>query len=64
MNAEHFITTADTLRSRALHSGVDINASNYLVHAALLRALRERPFEDLTPDLLAREVERAHNKLS
>ncbi|MBK6702457.1 MAG: hypothetical protein IPG56_00915 [Caulobacteraceae bacterium] len=64
MNAEHYITTADSLRSRALHAGVDINASNYLVHAALLRALRERPFEELTPDLLAREVERAHKKLS
>jgi hypothetical protein len=47
-----------------LHAGVDINASNYLVHAALLRALRERPFEDLTPEMLSREVERAHKKLS
>ena len=64
MNAEHFIATADSLRSRALHSGVDVNASNSLVHAALLRALRERPFEDLTPETLAREIERAHKKLS
>lgn len=64
MNAEHFISTADSLRSRALSSGVDVNSSNYLVHAALLRALRERPFEDLTPEALAREVERAQQALS
>jgi hypothetical protein len=64
MNAEQFISTADSLRSRALHSGVDINASNYLVHAALLRALRQRPFEELTPEALAREIDREHNKLS
>ncbi len=64
MNAEHFIETADSLRSRALHAGVDVNASNFLVHAALLRALRERPFEDLTPETLAQEIERAHKKLS
>jgi hypothetical protein len=64
MNAEQFISTADSLRSRALHSGVDINASNYLVHAALLRALRQRPFEELTPETLAREIEREHTKLS
>ncbi|MEQ1489964.1 MAG: hypothetical protein ABL932_05385 [Terricaulis sp.] len=47
-----------------MHSGVDINASNYLVHAALLRALRERPFEELTPEMLAQEIDRAHKKLS
>lgn len=64
MKAEHFISKADSLRSRALHSGVDINASNYLVHAALLRALRERPFEELTPEMLAQEIDRAHKKLS
>ncbi|MBX3429414.1 MAG: hypothetical protein KF779_07520 [Hyphomonadaceae bacterium] len=64
MNAEHFITTADSLRSRALHSGVDVNASNFLVHAALLRALRTRPFDELTPETLAQEIESAHKKLS
>ena len=64
MNAEHFISTADSLRSRALNKGVDINASNFLVHAALIRALRERTFEELTPEALAREVDRAQKKLS
>jgi hypothetical protein len=64
MNAEHFISKADSLRSRALDSGVDINASNYLVHAALIRALRQRPFEELTPEALAHEIERANKKLS
>lgn len=64
MNAEHFISTADSLRSRALDSGVDVNASNYLVHAALLRALRERPFEELSSEALAREIARADKKLS
>jgi hypothetical protein len=64
MNAEHFISTADSLRSRALNQGVDINASNFLVHAALLRALRERPLEELTPEALAQEIDRAHKKLS
>lgn len=64
MDAEQFISTADSLRASALHSGVDMNASNYLVHSALLRALRERPFEELTHETLAREIDRAHNKLS
>jgi len=64
MNAEHFISKADSLRSRALNSGVDVNASNYLVHAALLRALRERSFEELTPEALAHEIDRAHKKLT
>ncbi|MEZ5961767.1 MAG: hypothetical protein R3C30_15295 [Hyphomonadaceae bacterium] len=64
MNAEQFISKADSLRSRALNSGVDLNASNYLVHAALLRALREHSFEKLTPEALADEIERAHKKLS
>ena len=64
MNAEQFINIADSARARALSAGADINASNYLVHAALLRALRERPFEELAPDVLAREIEQAHKKLS
>ena len=64
MNAEQFISIADSLRARALHSGVDLNASNFLVHATLIRALRERPFEELAPETLAREVECAQYKLS
>ena len=63
MNADQFISTANSLRSRALTSGVDVNASNYLVHAALLKALRERSFEELTSESLAREIERAHRSL-
>ncbi|ANP45238.1 hypothetical protein [Candidatus Viadribacter manganicus] len=64
MNAEQFISTADALRDSALRSGADVNASNYLVHAALLRALREQAFEQLAPDVLAREIERERRKLS
>lgn len=64
MNAEHFISTADSLRSRALNAGVDINASNYLVHTALLRALREHAFEELPQEALAREIAREDRKLS
>lgn len=64
MNAEQFISIADSLRARALHSGIDVNASNFLVHATLIRALRERPFENLAPEALAREVEHANKKLS
>lgn len=64
MNAEQFISIADSLRARALHSGVDVNASNYLVHAALLRALREQPFEELAPETFAREIQNARAKLS
>ncbi len=64
MNADHFISTADALRDSALRSGADVNASNFLVHAALFRALREQRFEDLAPEALAREIERAKRKLS
>jgi hypothetical protein len=64
MNAEQFISIADSLRARALHSGVDLNASNYLVHAALIRALRERPFEELAPETLAHEIGQTDKKLS
>ncbi|MEZ5956736.1 MAG: hypothetical protein R3C27_05925 [Hyphomonadaceae bacterium] len=64
MNAEHFISAADLLRSRALGAGVDVNASNYLVHAALLSALREHPFEELSAEALQREIARADKKLS
>ncbi len=64
MNAEHFISTADALRDSALRSGADLNATNYLVHAALLRALRKRTFEELEPEVFAREVEHERRKLS
>jgi hypothetical protein len=64
MNAQQFISIADSLRARALNAGADLNASNYLVHAALLSALRERPFEELAPEALARDIEQAHKKLS
>ena len=47
MNAEQFISLADALRSRALHTGADLNASNYLVHATLMRALRERTLDEI-----------------
>ncbi len=59
MNAEQFISLADTLRSRALGSGVDLNASNYLVHETLIRALRERPMHEIAPEALSRAVETA-----
>lgn len=64
MDAEHFISKADSLRSRALGAGVDVNASNYLVHTALLRALREHAFEEIPKETLAREIAREDRKLS
>ena len=59
MNAEQFISLADTLRSRALDAGADLNASNYLVHETLIRALRERPMHEIAPDTLSHAVETA-----
>jgi hypothetical protein len=59
MNAEQFISLADTLRSRALNAGADLNASNYLVHETLIRALRERPMHEIPPETLSRAVETA-----
>lgn len=59
MNAEQFISLADALRSRALHAGADLNASNYLVHATLMRALREQPLHEIAPEALTRAVETA-----
>ncbi|MGD9979695.1 MAG: hypothetical protein AB7H66_13830 [Hyphomonadaceae bacterium] len=64
MNAEQFISLADSLRDRARDSGVDLNASNYLVHATLIRALRERPLHEIEHDTLAHAVENAKLKLS
>jgi hypothetical protein len=59
MNAEQFISLADTLRSRALDTGADLNASNYLVHETLIRALRQQPMHEIAPEALARAVETA-----
>lgn len=64
MNAEQFISFADTLRSRALHAGADLNASNYLVHATLMHALKEQPLHEIAPEALTRTIEAASNKLS
>ncbi|MGQ0531727.1 MAG: hypothetical protein ACT4OF_03435 [Caulobacteraceae bacterium] len=59
MNAEQFISLADALRTRALDSGADLNASNYLVHAALMSALREQPLHEIAPETLTRAIETA-----
>ena len=59
MNAEQLISLADSLRSRALDAGADLNASNYLVHETLIRALRERPMHEIAPEALSRAVEAA-----
>jgi 2'-5' RNA ligase len=64
MNAEQLISLADVLRSRALHAGVDVNASNYLVHATLIRALRERPLNEIAPEALTSAFERTAPRLS
>lgn len=39
MNAEQLIALADSLRSHALQSGHDLNASNMFVHTMLMRAI-------------------------
>jgi hypothetical protein len=39
MNAEQLISLADALRSHALQSGADLNASNLFVHRMLMHAL-------------------------
>jgi hypothetical protein len=59
MNAEQFISIADTLRARALDAGADLNASNYLVHATLIRALREHTLDEIAPEALAMELDRS-----
>ncbi|MGD9966667.1 MAG: hypothetical protein AB7T59_09120 [Hyphomonadaceae bacterium] len=64
MNAAQFISLADSLRDRALSSGVDLNASNYLVHATLLRALREQPLHEIEHETLSRAVLTAPIRLS
>ena len=59
MNAEQYISLADALRSRAMHDGADLNASSYLVHAALLRALRQKTLDQIAADTLSREFDAA-----
>lgn len=39
MNAQQLIALADSLRSHALQSGHDINASHMFVHTMLMRAI-------------------------
>lgn len=52
MNAEQFLTLADTLRSFAQHSGRDLNAANLFVHNVLMRTIEVdlRGEEDDLPD--------------
>lgn len=57
MNAEQFISFADALRSRALHASADLNASNYLVHTTLMRALKDQPLHEIAPETLTRSIE-------
>lgn len=40
MNAEQFLSLADSLRSYAQHSGRDLNAANLFVHTVLMRAIK------------------------
>ena len=47
MNAEHIINLADALRSYALNSGHDLNASNLFVHTMLVRAINIEADGDL-----------------
>lgn len=58
MNAEQYISIADALRNRALNSSTDLNASNFLVHATLMRALRERTLDEIAPETFTGEIER------
>lgn len=45
MNAEQFLSLAETLRSFAQHSGRDLNAANLFVHGMLMRAIQSDPVE-------------------
>ncbi len=49
MNAEQFLSLAETLRSYAQHSGRDLNAANLFVHEMLLRAIRIDPVDGPAP---------------
>jgi len=58
MNAEQFLALADALRSYALHSGRDLNASNLFVHAMLMRAVQSNGADETPkPPVLPREKE-------
>ncbi|HYD86972.1 MAG TPA: hypothetical protein VEA80_05830 [Vitreimonas sp.] len=46
MNAEQFLSLAETLRSYAQHSGRDLNAANLFVHEMLMRAVRCDPVDE------------------
>ncbi len=46
MNAQQLIALADSLRSYALQSGHDVNASNLFVHTMLMRALAAKASGD------------------
>ncbi len=45
MNAEQFLSLAETLRSFAQHSGRDLNAANLFVHTMLMRAIETDAIE-------------------
>lgn len=45
MNAEQFLSLAETLRSYAQHSGRDLNAANLFVHDMLMRAVQCDPVD-------------------
>lgn len=45
MNAEQFLSLAETLRSYAQHSGRDLNAANLFVHTMLMRAIQSDPVD-------------------
>lgn len=47
MDTTQFLALAEVLRVRALSSGADLNASNYYVHATLMRALGDRPLHEI-----------------
>ncbi|MBC7769558.1 MAG: hypothetical protein H7124_12305 [Phycisphaerales bacterium] len=46
MNAEQFLSLAETLRSFAQHSGRDLNAANLFVHDMLMRAIKADPVNE------------------
>lgn len=58
MNTEQFLSIAEALRTRAIDSGADLNASNYLVHATLMRALHDRTLDEVPLETFTGEVER------
>jgi hypothetical protein len=60
MNAEQFISLADALRSYALQSGRDLNASNLFAHEMLMRVVNceaEGAGEAAMADFVEREFD-------